>query len=633
VTLFTEFDIQLFREGNDFRLYEKFGSHIITVDGKKGVYFAVWAPNAEYVSVVGEFNKWDTTANPLAVRWDNSGIWEVFVPGLDKGALYKYHIKSKYGNYAAEKGDPFALRWETPPKTASIVWDIDYKWKDQPWIESRPKNNSLDSPMTVYEVHLGSWRRVSEEGNRPLTYREAAFQLADYAKEMSFTHIELLPITEHPFYGSWGYQTTGYFAPTSRYGSPQDLMYMVDHLHNNGIGIIMDWVPSHFPSDEHGLIYFDGTHLYEHADMRKGFQPEWNSYIFNYGRNEVRSFLLSSAMFWIDKYHGDGLRIDAVASMLYLDYSRKPGEWIPNQFGGKENLEAVGFLKQLNESIYKEYPAVQIIAEESTSWPMVTRPAYLGGLGFGMKWNMGWMHDTLDYMSKDPVFRKYHHGSLTFSLLYAFSENFMLPLSHDEVAHGKRSLIEKMPGDKWQRCAGLRLLLGYMYTHPGKKLLFMGGEFGQEKEWNHDQSLDWHLLADPSHSGIQLWARDLNLFLRNEPALHELDFSSQGFEWIDLKDYEESVISFLRSGRFKRSGVLLVVCNFTPVARHNYRIGVPFSGFWREALNSDAQCYGGSGQGNLGGVEAEAIHFHGREFSVSVTLPPLGVLVLKCEKA
>ncbi|HPM43329.1 MAG TPA: 1,4-alpha-glucan branching protein GlgB, partial [Candidatus Omnitrophota bacterium] len=487
MTLFTEFDIQLFREGNHFRLYEKFGSHIITVDGKKGVYFAVWAPNAEYVSVVGEFNKWDTTANPLAVRWDNSGIWEVFVPGLDKGALYKYHIKSKYGNYAAEKGDPFALRWETPPKTASVVWDIDYNWQDRPWIESRPKNNSLDSPMTVYEVHLGSWRRVSGEGNRPLTYREAALQLVDYAKEMSFTHIELLPITEHPFYGSWGYQTTGYFAPTSRYGSPQDLMYMVDHLHNNGIGIIMDWVPSHFPSDEHGLIYFDGTHLYEHADMRKGFQPEWNSYIFNYGRNEVRSFLLSSAMFWIDKYHGDGLRIDAVASMLYLDYSRKPGEWIPNQFGGKENLEAVGFLKQLNESIYKEYPAVQIIAEESTSWPMVTRPAYLGGLGFGMKWNMGWMHDTLDYMSKDPVFRKYHHGSLTFSLLYAFSENFMLPLSHDEVVHGKRSLIEKMPGDKWQRCAGLRLLLGYMYTHPGKKLLFMGGEFGQEKEWNHDQ--------------------------------------------------------------------------------------------------------------------------------------------------
>ncbi|MCX5678440.1 MAG: 1,4-alpha-glucan branching protein GlgB [Candidatus Omnitrophica bacterium] len=629
VTLFTEYDIHLFREGSHFRLHEKLGSHIMTVNKVTGVYFAVWAPNAEYVSVVGEFNGWDTQSHAMEVRWDGSGIWEAFIPGIGNGTLYKYYIRSKFNNYTVEKGDPFALRWETPPKTASMVWDTTYEWGDRSWLDERPKRNALSSPISVYEVHLGSWRRVPEEGNRSLAYREIAPLLADYIKEMGFTHVEFMPVMEHPFYGSWGYQITGFFAPTSRYGTPQDFMYLVDYLHQEGIGVILDWVPSHFPDDQHGLIYFDGTHLYEHADPRKALQPEWKSFIFNYGRNEVRNFLVSSAIFWCDRYHADGIRIDAVASMLYLDYARKEGEWIPNQFGGRENLEAVSFLKHLNESVYKEFPSVQIIAEESTAWPMVTRPIYDGGLGFGMKWNMGWMHDMLEYISKDPIFRKYHHGLLTFSLLYAFTENFMLPLSHDEVTHGKGSLLNKIPGDLWQKCAGLRQLLGYMWTHPGKKLLFMGCEFGSTGEWNHDQSLDWHMLSDPGHPGIQRWMRDLNHFYKNEPALYEIDFSYEGFEWVDIKDYEESVISFLRKSRSNPADTLLIVCNFTPVPRYNYRVGVPAEGFWREELNSDALEYGGSGQGNLGGVLSESVSSHGRSHSLSLILPPLGILIFK----
>ena len=632
-SLFTDFDIHLFKEGNHHRLYEKLGSHLISVDKVPGTYFAVWAPNAEYVSVVGEFNGWDTKSHALGVRWDGSGIWEGFIPGIGKGTLYKYFLRSKFGKYSVEKGDPFALHWETPPKTASMVWDLDHKWNDKAWLDGLSQHNSLEAPMSVYEVHPGSWKRVPEEGSRPLSYRELAPQLMKYVKDMGFTHVEFMPVMEHPFYGSWGYQITGYFAPTSRYGTPQDFMYLIDYLHQHGIGVILDWVPSHFPDDEHGLSYFDGTHLYEHADPHKGFHPDWKSFIFNYGRNEVRNFLISNAIFWCDKYHADGLRIDAVASMLYLDYSRKAGEWIPNQYGGRENLEAIRFLKDLNTSVYKDFPSVQMIAEESTAWPMVTKPIYAGGLGFGMKWNMGWMHDTLGYISEDPVFRKYHHGSLTFSLLYAFTENFMLPLSHDEVSHGKGSLFNKMPGDRWQKCAGLRLLLGYMWTHPGKKLLFMGGEFGQEQEWDHDRSLDWHLLHDVSHWEIQRWMHDLNRFYAHEKALYEVDFSYQGFEWIDVNNYEESVISFLRKGRMPGQDTVLVACNFTPVPRYKYIVGVPFGGFWREALNSDAKDYGGSGHGNMGGLEASSSECHGRPYSLSLTLPPLGIVIFKRESA
>ena len=632
-SLFSELDIHLFKEGNHFRLYEKLGSHPMSVDKIPGTYFAVWAPNAEYVSVIGEFNGWDTQSHSLGVRWDGSGIWEGFIPGIGKGTLYKYFVRSKLNNYAAEKGDPFAMHWEVPPRTASVVWDLSYDWADSSWMDGRDRHNGLGSPMSVYEVHLGSWRKVPEEGNRFLSYREVAPILASYVKETGFTHVQFLPITEHPFYGSWGYQTTGYFAPTSRYGTPQDFMYLVDYLHREGIGVILDWVPSHFPDDKHGLIYFDGTHLYEHADTRKGFQPDWKSFIFNYGRNEVRNFLISSAIFWCDKYHADGLRIDAVASILYLDYSRKPGEWIPNQFGGKENIEAIDFLKRLNETVYKEFPSAQVIAEESTAWPMVTRPTHLGGLGFGLKWNMGWMHDTLEYFTRDPVFRKYHHGLLTFSLLYAFTENFMLPLSHDEVAHGKASLLNKMPGDLWQKCAGLRLLLGYMWMHPGKKLLFMGGEFGQGMEWDHDHSLDWHLLEYPHHAGIRRWVADLNNLYKNTPALYERDFTYEGFEWVDLKDYESSVISFLRKGTAGQEGEVLVCCNFTPVPRYNYLVGAPSGGFWKEVLNSDASDYGGSGAGNFGGVEAKDIGCQLRPYSLSLTLPPLGIVILKKETA
>ncbi|MFH1079440.1 MAG: 1,4-alpha-glucan branching protein GlgB, partial [Pseudomonadota bacterium] len=513
-SLMSEYDIHLFKEGNHFHCFEKLGSHLTTIEQEKGAFFAVWAPNAKSITVMGDFNGWDSQSHRLRVRWDGSGIWEGFIPGVEKGSLYKYHMVSNHQSYEYDKGDPFAVFWEIAPQTASVVWDLDYRWGDMDWMKNRCLHNGLNAPMSVYEVHLGSWRRVPEANNRPLTYRELAPSLADYVKDMGFTHVELLPVMEHPFYGSWGYQTLGYFAPTSRYGTPQDLMYLIDHLHQNGIGVILDWVPSHFPADGYGLIYFDGTHLFEHADPRKGFHPDWDSYIFNYGRNEVRNFLISSAIFWLEKYHMDGLRVDAVASMLYLDYSRKEGEWIPNEYGGRENIPAVNILKALNEHVYRQFPDVQMIAEESTAWPMVSRPSYVGGLGFGMKWNMGWMHDILKYFSNEPIFRKYHQQVLTFSLLYAFTENFVLSLSHDEVVHGKGSLLQKMPGDDWQKFANLRLLFGYMYTHPGKKLLFMGDEFGQWSEWYHEVSLDWHLLLYPPHQGLLQWVKDLNHLYR-----------------------------------------------------------------------------------------------------------------------
>lgn len=628
VSLFSDFDIHLYKEGNHFKLYEKLGAHIRNIDGVEGTYFAVWAPNAEKVSVIGDFNGWNPALHPLDVRWDSSGIWEIFIPGISKGEIYKYHIVSKHNNFSCDKSDPFAFFGEVRPKTASIVWDLEYEWQDEEWMASRYKYNDLNAPMSIYEVHLGSWKKVPEEGYRSLTYRELAPALSDYVKKMGFTHIELMPIMEYPFDGSWGYQSLGYFAPTSRFGAPQDFMYFVDYLHQNGIGVILDWVPSHFPSDGHGLTYFDGTCLYEHVDPRQGFHPDWKSYIFNYGRNEVKNFLISSALFWLDKYHVDGLRVDAVASMLYLDYSREEGEWVPNEYGGRENLEAVQFIKRFNEAVYERHPDVQTIAEESTAWPMVSRPTYLGGLGFKMKWNMGWMNDTLEYFSKDPVHRKYHHNQLSFSLWYAFTENFKLVLSHDEVVHGKGSLLNKMPGDDWQKFANLRLLYGYMYGHPGKKLLFMGGEFGQWDEWNHAASLDWHLAQYPPHQGIQKWVSELNNFYKNEPALYDLDFSHEGFEWIDFSDWEDSVLSFIRKSKDNKDQVV-IVCNFTPVPRHNYQLGVPYGGSWQEVLNSDAEIYAGSGLGNMGEVEAELIPAHGRQYSLSLTLPPLGVIFLK----
>ncbi len=629
-TLLTEHDIYLFREGSHARLYEKLGSHLMTVAGAPGTHFAVWAPNAEAVSVMGDFNGWDNGSHPLAVRWDGSGIWEGFVPGVGNGSLYKYHVVSRNSGYRVDKGDPFAFAWELAHKSgsASVVWDLGYGWQDGGWMRHRSSANALDAPMAVYEMHLGSWRRVPEEGNRSLTYRELADLLPVYLRDMGFTHVEFLPVMEHPFYGPWGYQVTGYFAPTSRYGTPQDFLSLVDRLHQEGIGVILDWVPSHFPSDEHGLAFFDGTHLYEHADPRQGFHPDWHSYIFNYDRHEVRSFLLSSALFWLDRYHADGLRLDAVASMLYLDYGRNAGEWVPNRYGGKENLGAVAFLRALNEEVYRSFPDVQTVAEESTSWPMVSRPVYAGGLGFGMKWNMGWMHDTLFYFSRDPVHRKYHQNQLTFGIWYAFTENFQLALSHDEVVHGKGSLLGKMPGDDWQRFANLRLLFGLLYTHPGKKLFFMGGEFGQWREWNHDASLDWHLLDSAPHAGIRRWVQHLHILYRGEPALYELDFAPAGFAWVDFGDTDNSVISFLRKGRDPANAVL-VVLNCTPVVRDNYHVGVPSGGYWKELLNSDAPEYGGSGQGNFGGKEATPIPCHGYYHSLSLTLPPLGVLVFK----
>jgi 1,4-alpha-glucan branching enzyme len=588
----------------------------------------VWAPNAERVSVIGDFNNWDKNSHRLEVRRDGSGIWEGFIPEIGNGIVYKYHIESQYNIYKTDRGDPFAFYWQTPPKTASFVWVLNYEWKDQEWMKKRHSCNALNAPISIYEVHLGSWRRVPEEGNRYLTYREMAHYLAGYMNHMGFTHVEFLPVMEHPFYGSWGYQTLGYFAPTSRFGTPQDFMYMIDYLHQNGIGVILDWVPSHFPDDEHGLVYFDGTHLYEHADPKKGFHPDWKSCIFNYGRHEVKSFLISSAMFWLEKYHIDGLRVDAVASMLYLDYARKEGEWIPNEYGGKENLEAIAFLKRFNEVVYQNFPDVQTIAEESTAWPMVSRPSHVGGLGFGLKWNMGWMHDTLDYFSKDPVFRKYHHNQLTFSIWYAFFENFVLPLSHDEVVHGKGALFGKMSGEEWHKYANLRLLFGYMFGHPGKKLIFMGGEFGQWKEWSHEESIEWHTVSYPFHRGVLNWVRDLNNVYKREPALYECDFSHEGFEWIDFYDWEQSIISFVRKGK-STDDIVLVVCNFTPVLKNSYRVGVPRGGFWKEILNSDARIYRGSGHGNFGGVDAHPVEANGRHFSLSLTLPPLGVIFLK----
>lgn len=623
----TEYDVYLFKQGAHTKMYEKLGSHVTEKDGTGGVHFAVWAPNADSVSVIGDFNGWNKLSHRLSPRWDESGIWEAFIPGLGKGEVYKYFITSKFSSYKVEKSDPYARRTETPPKTASVVWESGYEWRDRSWLDKRYEYNSLDAPVSIYEVHIGSWRRVPEEGHRSLTYREMAPQLAEYAKSTGFTHVEFLPVMEHPFYGSWGYQVTGYFAPTSRYGSPEDFMYLVDVLHQNDIGVILDWVPSHFPGDEHGLVYFDGTHLYEHADPKKGFHPDWSSYIFNYNRNEVRAFLKSSAMYWFDQYHIDGFRVDAVASMLYLDYSRKPGEWIPNEYGGNENLRAIDFIKELNQSIYAHNPDVQTIAEESTAWPMVSRPTYVGGLGFGMKWNMGWMNDTLDYFSRDPAYRKYHHNDLTFSIMYTFSENFVLPLSHDEVVHEKGSLLGRMPGDMWQKFANVRTLFGYMFGHPGKKLLFMGGEIGQWDEWSHERSIDWHLLHYPLHSGLRRWVEDLNGFYKSEPAMYEIDFSFEGFDWADFKDYEQSVISFLRKSRGEKE-IVLVVCNFTPVPRKHYKIRVPRAGRWSERLNSDSHHYGGSGVGNFGGVHTVS---NGNISQIEIDLPPLGVLFFKYE--
>jgi 1,4-alpha-glucan branching enzyme len=619
-------DIYHFREGTFYRAFEKLGAHAAVAAGRRGTRFTVWAPNAERVSVVGNFNDWNRDSHLMQPRGDESGIWELFIPEVAAGALYKYHIRSRHRGYLVDKSDPYAFRTEQPPDTASVVADLAYDWKDADWLAARARVNALDAPWSIYELHLGSWRRVPEEKNRSLSYREIAPLLADYVAKLGFTHVELLPVMEHPFYGSWGYQVTAFFAPSARYGVPQDFMWLVEYLHQRGIGVILDWVPSHFPSDEHGLSYFDGTHLYEHADPRQGYHPEWNSSIFNYGRSEVRDFLGSSALFWLDTYRADALRVDAVASMLYLDYGRRHGEWVPNRHGGRENLEAVEFLRSLSQEVYRAHPAAQTIAEESTAWPQVSRPTYLGGLGFGFKWNLGWMHDTLKYFQTDPIFRKYQHSALTFSLWYAFSENFVLPLSHDEVVHGKGSLIGKMPGDEWQQFANLRLLYGYMWGHPGKKLLFMGSEFGQKREWQHDESLEWNVLQYPFHAGVQRWVRDLNHFYRQTPALFELDFSPEGFEWVDCSDAEGSVISFLRKDRAGK--VVLVVCNFTPVVRENYRIGVPHGGRWREQLNSDAREYGGSGQGNLGGAEAAPLPAHGRYHSLSLRLPPLGALFL-----
>ncbi len=617
-------DIYLFNEGSHLELASRLGAHMEERDGWPGTAFAVWAPNAEYVSVVGDFNGWDQQAAPLEPQ-GNSGIWGGFLRDVGQGARYKYHIRSRHDGYRVNKADPMAFHAETPPATASIVWPLDYEWGDDDWMANRADRNGAEAPQAIYEVHLGSWMRVPEEDNRSLSYREIAPKLADYAVEMGFTHVELLPIMEHPFYGSWGYQTTGYFAPTSRYGTPQDFMYLVDHLHQRGIGVILDWVPSHFPSDEHGLAYFDGTHLYEHSDPRQGYHPDWNSYIFNYGRNEVRSFLLSSALFWLDTYHVDGLRVDAVASMLYLDYSRKEGEWIPNEHGGRENLEAIDFLRRLNTEVYDRFPDTQTTAEESTAWPMVSRPTYLGGLGFGQKWDMGWMHDTLEYFGHEPVHRKYHHNELTFRMVYAFNESFVLPLSHDEVVHGKGSLLDRMPGDDWQKFANLRLLFSYMTAQPGKKLLFMGGEFGQGREWNHDRSLDWDLLENGWHRGVQKLVSQLNRLYGERAALHQTDFNPAGFEWIDGGDAEQSVLTFMRRDA-NGENPIIAAFNLTPVPRHNYRIGVPQDGTWHEILNSDAKEFGGSGQGNMGAVESTPVPWHGRPTSIIVTLPPLGAI-------
>jgi 1,4-alpha-glucan branching enzyme len=625
-SIFGQQDLHLFNEGTHRRLWEKLGAHPLVRGGHDGTHFAVWAPNAEAVSVIGDFNHWGDRHALEPVQ--HSGVWAGFIPGVSKGALYKYRVHPRGGGPALEKADPFGFLHEVAPRTASVVWDLDNTWSDHEWMSGRAKVNALDAPVSIYEVHLGSWMRVPGEGGRSLTYREAAERLVPYVKEMGFTHVEFMPLMEHPFFGSWGYQVTGYFAPTSRHGTPQDLMVLIDTLHQNGIGVILDWVPSHFPTDAHGLDRFDGTHLYEHQDPRQGFHPDWRSAIFNYGRNEVRSFLTSNAIFWLKMFHADGLRVDGVASMLYLDYSRSEGEWVPNRHGGRENIEAIELLRQVNTACYAECPDIQMIAEESTAWSGVSRPADVGGLGFGMKWDMGWMHDTLQYVARDPIHRGHHHNELTFRGVYALNENFLLPLSHDEVVHGKGSLLGKMPGDEWQQFANLRLLYSYMWTLPGKKLLFMGGEFGQWSEWNHDSSLDWHLTGHDRHKQIQRVIVALNHLYRTKPALHRLEFESEGFEWTRLHDSGNSVLAFLRRGE-SASESLLVVLNFTPVVRENYRVGVPSGGQWREIFNSDATAFGGSGLGNRGTATATEPGFDGKPYRLSLTLPPLAALVLE----
>jgi 1,4-alpha-glucan branching enzyme len=630
ISLLTDFDIHLFKSGRHYKLYEKLGSHIVSNGAVDGTYFAVWAPNAKAISVIGNFNGWSSGVHKLAPRWDESGIWEGYFPDVKHGEAYKYAIHSNTGEFL-EKADPFAQYAELPPKTASIVWEPQYDWKDHEWLEKRKMMAGKPQPYSVYEVHIGSWKKKYDEAGRSLSYPEMAIEMVQYVKDMGFTHVEFLPVMEHPFYGSWGYQLTGYFAPSSRYGSPSDFKYLVDCFHQAGIGVILDWVPSHFPGDAHGLYNFDGTHLYEHADPRKGFHPDWSSYIFNYGRNEVRSFLISNALYWLERYHIDGLRVDAVASMLYLDYSRKAGEWIPNEFGGNENLEAISFLKEFNEVVYANFPDAVTIAEESTSYTGVSRPTYVGGLGFGQKWMMGWMHDTLSYFKKDPVHRKYHQNEISFSIMYAFTENFMLPLSHDEVVHGKGSLLGRMPGDEWRRFANLRTMFTYMFLHPGTKLLFMGAEFGQSSEWNHDAGLDWHLLQFGYHQGVQTLVKDLNKFYKTEKALFQYAFEHKGFSWIDYGDRENSVIAFQRQAD-RKEDLLIVVCNFTPEMRYHYRVGVPYRGLWKEVLNSDNSKYGGSGNLNAGLMTTSPVKYHGGDYSISLTLPPLAVSVFKLEK-
>jgi 1,4-alpha-glucan branching enzyme len=629
--LLSDVELHLFSEGRLHKAYETMGAHLRTVQGVTGVHFVVWAPNATRVSVVGDFNRWDGRCHPMKSRSD-TGLWEIFIPDIPEGTLYKYEIRSRQADLPFTKADPYAFAAELRPRTASVVRNLSsYHWQDQAWMEARGGRDPRSVPMSIYEVHLGSWRRVPEEGGRWLSYRELTEQLIAYVKTMGYTHIQLMPITEHPFDGSWGYQATGYFAATSRFGPPEDFMAFVDAAHQAGLGVIMDWAPAHFPDDPHGLHGFDGTHLYDHEDPRLGYHPEWNSRIFNYGRIEVKAFLWNSALFWLDKYHIDGLRVDAVASILYRDYGRKAGEWIPNQFGGNENLEAVTFLKELNVLVHQEHPGAMTIAEESTAWPGVSKPTYMGGLGFTFKWNMGWMHDVLEYFQTDPLYRKHHQNQITFGLVYAFHENFVLVLSHDEVVHGKRALLDKMPGDEWQRCANLRALYGFMYGHPGKKMLFMGGEFGQTWEWNHDDSLQWHLCRFAPHAGIQRYVQDLNRLYRSEPALYEVDFDWPGFQWIDFGDADNSVIAFVRKSRDQRHSIVCV-CNFTPLPRHQYRIGAPSSGWYRELLNSDDGIYGGSHVMNQGGgVMAEAIASHGFSNSLSLTLPPLSVLFLKAD--
>jgi len=626
-SLFTEFDINLFKAGKHYRLYEKMGSHITTVNGIEGTYFAVWAPTAKQVSVIGDFNYWIEGEHQLNVRWDSSGIWEGFIPMVGKGNIYKYKIQSNNNNIKTEKADPYARRCEHPPKTASIVWDDSYKWKDTDWMKKRKKHNALDAPYSVYEVHLGSWKRHLEE-DRFLSYYELADDLVTYVKNMNFTHVELMPIMEFPYDPSWGYQLTGYFAPTSRFGYPEEFKYLVDKLHQNDIGLILDWVPSHFPEDAHGLGFFDGSNLYEHPDRRKGYHQDWKSLIFNYGRNEVKSFLISNAIFWMDQYHADGLRVDAVASMLFLDYSREDGEWEPNIFGGRENLDAIAFLKELNEEVYASFPDVQTIAEESTAFPGVSKPVFLGGLGFGMKWMMGWMHDTLEYFGKDPVYRKYHQNDITFSLAYAFSENFMLPLSHDEVVYGKNSILGRMPGDEWQRFANLRLLFGYMFTHPGTKLVFMGTEFGQYNEWDFQESLDWNLLEFEPHKNFQNYYRNLNAFYKATPALFEKGFSGDGFEWISYDDHENCVISYIRKGNTSENNVV-VVCNLTPSIHENYKIGIPVKGKLVEIFNSDSKEFGGSGVSNNKEITIKKQSWNGKDYSAEVLLAPLAVTIFQ----